>query len=212
MMTKVKLVLERGNKEEARKQRQQEFMKTMSFLDLGDKPKDKQDPNTTYTKQVDDFDLNSLDDIAVIVSSICAYCIEKDINTTLGVFINDDHYCTFYAGDDTDSLMEILVELQKRLYNLILRKQEQNDGVMNNIYYGINNMGYNTPLTPYAPYIGSFRYPAGSTTYRGSIGGAYCDANNIYDLNKSLKNDNELLESVDSLITALKKFRLELSK
>ena len=54
-------------------------------------------------------------------------------------------------------------------------------------------------------------YP-GFTTYRGSNGGAYYDANNMYNSNYSPKNDNELLESIDFLITALKKFRLELSK
>ena len=49
-------------------------------------------------------------------------------------------------------------------------------------------------------------------TYQGSIGGAYYGANNMYNSDNSSKNDNELLESIDSLITALNKFRLELSK
>lgn len=210
MMTKVKLVLERGNKEEARKKRQEEFRRTIGLLKK--ESVDLEEESTVpYNEQVDDFDLNSLDDIAVIVSSICAYCIEKDINTRLGVFINDDHYYTFYAGDDTDSQMEILVDLQKRLYHLILCKNEHEVEKMNNIYYGINNMRFNTPLTPYVPYRGSFMYP-GSMTYQGPIGGAYYGANNMYSSNNSPKNDNELLESIDSLITALKKFRLELSK
>lgn len=82
---------------------------------------------------------------------------------------------------------------------------------MNNIYYGINNMRFNTPLIPYVPYRGSFMYP-GPMTYQGSIGGAYYGTTNMYDSNNSPKNDNELLDSIDSLITALKKFRLELSK
>ena len=211
MMTKVKLVLERGNKEEARKKRQEEFRRTMGLLKK--ESVDLEEESTVpYSEQVDDFDLNSLDDIAVIVSSLCAYCIEKDINTRLGVFINDDHYYTFYAGDDTDSQMEILVDLQKRLYHLILCKKEQEDEKMNNICYGINNMRrFNTPLIPYVPYRGSFMYP-GSMTYQGSIGDAYYGANNMYNSNNSPKNDNELLDSIDSLITALKKFRLELSK
>ena len=210
MMTKIKLVLERGNKEEARKKRQEEFRRTMGLLKK--ESVDLEEESTVpYSEQVDDFDLNSLDDIAVIVSSICAYCIEKDIDTRLGVFINDDHYYTFYAGDDTDSQMEILVDLQKRLYHLILCKKEQEDEKMNNICYGINNMRFNTLLTPYVPYRGNFMYP-GSMTYQGSIGGAYYGANNMYNSNNSPKNDNELLESIDSLITALKKFRLELSK
>ena len=210
MMTKVKLVLERGNKEEARKKRQEEFRRTMG-LPKKESVYLEEESTVPYSEQVDDFNLNSLDDIAVIVSSICAYCIEKDINTRLGVFINDDHYYTFYAGDDTDSQMEILIDLQKRLYHLILCKKRQEDKKMNNILYGINKMRSNTPSIPYVPYKGSFMYP-GSMTYQGSIGGAYYGANNMYNSDNSSKNDNELLESIDSLITALKKFRLELSK